>query len=581
MGSAEEFTFDVLDEGQQHSASQGPVRRPWRRHWATALVWALGVAAAFTVYLRLASTRAVNSDGSGQALQAWDILHGNVLLSGWRLSEVPFYTTDIPQDILAEIIHGYGQEVVHIGAAMTYTLVMLFAALLAKGRTTGREAVVRVALATGIMLAPQLDDGLNVLISEPDHLGTSVPVMLTWLVLDRFGRRPYVPVVTSLLLTLAVVGDRTVLFIAVLPLVVICAVRASRGVFSHGGPWTSQRFEIALASGAIAAAVAGVLILHLIASLGGFHLKPIQTQLSPWDTIASRNSRITGKGFLLLAGADFFGLPPGASTFFVMLHLVGVALAACAIVMTACRFFRSTDIVDELLLAGIVINAAVFLLSTYAAILPDVRHMAPVLPFAACLAGRQLARPLLARRLTRRTIVPALSVVLAGYAAGLGLELTAPGVPAQNAQLTSWLESHHLDNGLSGYWESNVVTLTSGGRVQVRSVVIVRGRIAEDSIELKTSWYDPARSTANFFVLYPGTPGHPGFYGGFTDRSAVIAAFGLPARTYHVGRYTILLWHKNLLADLARETAHRTPPRAAGRAPASHTAAMNLGLATR
>ena len=34
--------------------------------------------------------------------------------------------------------------------------------------------------------------------------------------------------------------------------------------------------------------------------------------------------------------------------------------------------------------------------------------------------------------------------------------------------------------------------------------------------------------------------------------SHVRAAFGQPARVYYVGPYTILVWNKNLLADLPR-----------------------------
>ena len=52
-----------------------------------------GTCVAFAVYLRLAQTRAVNSDGAAQALQAWDMLHGNPLLRGWTTSDVSFYTT--------------------------------------------------------------------------------------------------------------------------------------------------------------------------------------------------------------------------------------------------------------------------------------------------------------------------------------------------------------------------------------------------------------------------------------------------------------------------------------------------------
>ena len=173
------------------------------------------------------------------------------------------------------------------------------------------------------------------------------------------------------------------------------------------------------------------------------------------------------------------------------------------------------------------------------------RERAPRRPRAA-LAGRELARPLTTVRLAGRALLPALGVVLVGYLGGLGLEITKPAPAPQAQQLTSWLEHHHLGTGLSGYWESNIVTLTSGEREAVRLVDLGGAVLTRGRSEVNAAWYDPARSSADFVVLFPGINGFPGF----TSRKQVLATFGKPARTYHVGRYTILYYHKNLLTDL-------------------------------
>jgi len=39
-------------------------------------------------------------------------------------------------------------------------------------------------------------------------------------------------------------------------------------------------------------------------------------------------------------------------------------------------------------------------------------------------------------------------------------------------------------------------------------------------------------------------------YPGFTQERAVLATFGKPERSYHVGSYTVLVWNGNLLSDL-------------------------------
>jgi hypothetical protein len=520
--------------------------------WPAVVAWVLGAAAAFAVYLRLASTRAVNSDGASSALQAWDMLHGNPLLRGWTLGDASYYLTELPEYMLVELVRGLNQNVVHVAAALTYTLALAGVAWLAKGSATGREGALRAGIAVGIMLAPQLNSGMDLLLSSPDHFGTSVPVLLAWLILDRAKPRWYIVVIASLLLALAEVGDLSVLTVAVLPLIIVCAVRVFRAVAVERRPLGSQRHEIALGAGAVAAGVAGPVALSIIHALGGFYAAVPSTQLSPLSTILGHNVGVTGQGVLLISGGDFLGMSVSAGMFFTMLHIVGAVLLACGVVLAAWRFLRDTDRVSQLLLAGSVLSVGAYLVSVRGETILFAHDIAPVLPLAAALAGRQLGGRLLAIR-PRRVLLPALAVVLCGYLAGLVFEISQPSVPAQNQQLTSWLEAHHLRDGLSGYWGASVVTLTSGGRVSVRPIQVSSGQVTRKSTLVKAAWFDPGQATANFVVLFPGTPIFPGFtyrYPGLTDRAEITAAFGEPAQTYHVGGYTILLWHKNLLADV-------------------------------
>jgi len=91
------------------------------------------------------------------------------------------------------------------------------------------------------------------------------------------------------------------------------------------------------------------------------------------------------------------------------------------------------------------------------------------------------------------------------------------------------------------------VTLDSGGRIGLRSVLATGGTVVADSWETQTSWYRRTAHAANFIVLVPASPGlQP--YPWIAD---VRAAFGQPARIYYLGNYTVLVWNKNLLADLS------------------------------
>jgi hypothetical protein len=534
--------------------------------------WMAATGAAFAVYLRLAQTRAVNSDGAAQALQAWDMLHGNPLLRGWTVSDVSFYTTELPQYALVELVRGLRADVVPACAAMTYTLVVLLAALVAVGRASSgayrqtrpprRGTLLRVALAAGILLAPQLGSGTNELLSSPDHIGTCVPLLLTWLVLDRAGRRWYVPAITTAALCLAEVSDTIALIAGIIPLALVCAVRAARLAWRRSG--RDARYELAMGCGALAAAEAASRILRAITGAGGFTVRPLGTQPAPLSEIFGHDVPVAGQCLLLLFGAYPGGPPTREVTFFLLLHLAGVILGALGIATAVWRLCRGrgSDLVSQVLLAGITVNLGAFLVTQRAVDVTSAREIAPVLPFAAALAARQLS-PGLARLLGHRAAVPGppgsvnagvprlaarlLVVVGVGYAAGLGVELTAPSAPPQAAQLTAWLTRHHLGGyGLGGYWQASVVTLASGGTVAVRPITGDGSGVRANHGEIKDSWFDPRRCSAHFVVLSPGAPGYPGY----ADYPAVRATWGAPGRVYHVGQYTIWYWPKNLLSAI-------------------------------
>jgi hypothetical protein len=486
------------------------------------------------------------------------MLHGNLLLHGWWLSDVSFYTTELPEYMLVELIRGLNQDVVHVAAATTYTLVLLLAALLAKGSATGRAAVVRVLIAVGLMVAPQLGEGVRMLVSSPDHTGTSAPVLAVLLVLDRAPRRPWVPVVVSALLFWAAVADTLVLFIGVLPVALVCLLQpGSKG-------WATPRWQptwyfVAIGAGSLAAGAAAELTLHLIRAVGGFVVWSPVIQAASSVGALLHSASLTGQGLLVLAGADFLGLRSGLSTPAVFLHLAGVIVLGLGALVAVRRFGRDLGFVDQILLTAVALNLASYVLSTQASTINSTREIAAVLPLGAVLAARMLADRVIAVRFAPAVLL----VVLAGYLAGFGYELAQPSVRPQNYQLTSWLAAHHLDSGLAGYWQANVVTLTSGDRVRVRQLTPatancqarmpeaeLRRYIRSDSVrvvrydwESAAAWYAPRQASANFFVL--------GATGGYLNVfKVVVATFGRPAETYRVGANEVLVWHKNLLRDL-------------------------------
>jgi len=549
-------------------------RRRRRARWA----WVAGVAGAavvlFIAYLRMSGTYAATSDGADQALQGWDMLHGNLLLHGWTLGDVTYYTTEIPQYALVEMVRGLGADVVHIAGAITYTLLVLAAGLLARGRATGRDGLIRLLVAVGIMLAPQFGNATHLLLSQPDHLGTQLPLLLIFLMLDRAPRRWYIPVAAGAALAWVVVADRVALLDAAVPLALVCGARVLLAVLRHRKSLASQWYELSLAAAAVLSFVVAELAVRLISALGGYHVTPVvSAQLAHLHSLP-RRFVVTLEGILNMYGGDWFhisqnspfgpdlgGLPLAVGVALAAVHLAGLALAAWGFLRAFRHFFDPADLVSPVLATAIVINVTAYTLSIISYGLFDAREIVAVLPFGAVLAGRMVPARLAG---VPRRLKPALAYasagVLACYLTALGYGAAQSPVADNEQAVIPWLQAHHLTSGLGTYAEANLLTLETGGRITVREVAWRSGGDVPRSFETKASWYDPRHNYANFILT--NSAEQWGMDGGFhrliglIPGSAIAALHaGPPAHVYHYKTFTIMVWNHNLLDNLGSNPA--------------------------
>ncbi|HEU5390127.1 MAG TPA: hypothetical protein VFV73_29925 [Streptosporangiaceae bacterium] len=527
-----------------------PARTPvaaLARRAALAGLGVLAVAALYFAYWRQSLAVGLSSDGSGNILQAWDMLHGNLLLTGWWVSDVSFYTTELPQYALIEWLTGLGPWVVHAAAAMTYTLLVLLSALLAKGSVRGGAGWARALLAAGLMVSPQLS-ATSVVLLSPDHTGTAVPLLVIWLLIDRARPRWYVPVLVCLMFILTMAGDSIILLTGVAPLVLIGTGRAVTGLIMNGLRHVPAWYELSLAVAAAAGGLAGSYGPRVMAAWGGYQQSPVSA-----DTDLSQlqhGSWVTLQGFLELFGANvlnpaFYGTTTPAEVAFVWLHLAGALIAAIGFVIGLVRIFRPGDLIVPVFAVAILANVGAYMISTHAQDLLGAREMAAVLPLAAVLAGRVLGDRLAAwTRAARSWLTPVLAVLAAGYLAALGFGASQPARPGPNEPLAACLSAHGLTGGLATYWQANSTNVDSHGRLVLSAVVQdPRDRLVPYLWETNEANYDPARRYANF-VVADGPSALPGM------KLSAELTFGKPAQIYQAGGYTIMVWNKNLLTEL-------------------------------
>jgi hypothetical protein len=493
--------------------------------------------------------------------------------------------------------------VLHVAAALTYTLLVALAGLLARGRARGAEGWARALIAAGIMTAPQLGDGVHVLLGPPDHVGTQVLILGAFLLLERAPRRWYTPCAGWALLTVATVADKITVVDAIVPLAFVGPLHAawSRRPSRH-------RFELSLAVAAGAAAAAAGLLLTLIGRAGGFTLLPVRTALTTPGG-AARHLPLAWHGILSLFGADVAAARGGPQAALACLHAPGIALAAAAFAVVAWHVPSPHDFTSDVLAVGIVVNLAGFVASVIPATPFDTREAAALLPFGAVLAGRvfgpRLApgrpaataspsatvRPARAARppavwssaarspgarsraaRSRGAWLPVTALAAAGACqlAALGYGAAQPAAADPEQALAGWLAAHGLTSGLGTFTDANLTTLDSGGRVRLRAVSWVPGsppgwrgarrpsrltgqaarqpspgRAVPRLYQSSASWYDPRAQSANFVVS--GTADGPADLVPWGD---VRALAGPPARTYRFRSFTIMVWDENLLARL-------------------------------
>jgi hypothetical protein len=539
-----EAESSAIEAGDPPATAGG---RSWRRYWIAGgvVVAAIGL---FFAYLRMAWNHPINADGATNMLQASDLVHGNPLMSGWTLSDVSFYTTELIQYALLQLLFGIGPGTIHIAAAMTYTLLLLVVAWFAKGHTVGWEAVARVGVAVCVMLVPAPGIGYMTLLSSPNHTGSGVPMILTWLVLDRFMARRWTPVVVAVMLAWGEIADPLVTFVGAVPLMLMAAWHV---VFTKR-PWRQRLWntDARLVLAGLGSVVLAHGFLYAVRANGGFIAPAPPVALAQPEELPGRVRMVTH-----MLGAIFGLHRPGetlgpAALAMDLFHIFGVLLVVVALILTLVRGVRrrpstedaqdgATDRVNLVLVLAILVNLGAELVSTLPIDILATREVVAVLPLGAALAGRVCGPRLRGWKL--RPVLAGFLVLLLG---SLIVYSPARTEPAENQDIAEWLDANHMTYGLASYWNANNITIATNKRV---TVVPVAGGdpVAPYCWQSRDDWYDRTKHTATFVIFNKERP----LYG---TQEAAIKQFGVPVRTHDFGREIVLVYEDNLLDKLPK-----------------------------
>ena len=503
---------------------------PVGRRVAEALVWVAGAAAVFSLFLVIARVDVLSSDPANNALQSWDLLHGNLTLHGWILGDVTFYTFELPLIAVTEAIMGLGSLAVQVALALIYLAVTACAVALAVTDSRGLSRAARAGVVVAVLAAPILVQSDRwVPLGLPDHTGTTVFTMLSVLLVDRARSWRFTPALLCLILCAGQLSDVTVRYVAVPAVVLVCLYQALR---TPGRRWRSA--DAACLAGAVISVPLSLAIRAAMVHYGAYQMVTPDTALAKvsawpnnlvltWHSLRTLFGQVSGTGTA----------PASTATAVFGACCMLVAAAGVARVLWG---WRSASRAEQMLVLLIVLSIGSYAVSKLP--MPESQHdIVTVLVAGAALA----ARALVPARIRSRALAAA------GCAAAAVVALLPLSVSAANAGLpnngrypvlTKWLRAHGLRYGLAGYWYASVITVATGNQVQVRAVKVSGRNITQYAWEMDSAWYDAAKYDANFILI----DSHDAALG-----QAAVRIYGRPASKYEVQGIEVLIYHKNLL----------------------------------
>ena len=504
-----------------------------RRHRLITVVFAVGV----FVVLGITSFHSVggNSDGATVVLEGQSLAHGHLLLHGWILSQDSFWTVDALFYGLFVLIFGVHGWMIHLVPALIATLIVLVACRLVVMRN--QDATKRIALLVVILgLVFPVTAWAQFYLAGPYHLGTTLYCLVAFaLVVGE--QRPIRYLGAALLLCAGVLGDLQTVSLGVLPIAVAGVVAIVR------------RWSLRAGAGRIAVAAAAVVLAICIrevsAALGAFTFAPPRT---PNTLALSLSNVVPGLHYatsLLGAGTGPFGPSPIPSTLN-LAHFAEVASVALAALYALFALFRGLVTqppavddrhweLDDLLIIGVLGSLGTYAYLATTGSDAEARYLSSGLIFAIILCARVLSRPFVVKPPLRRPLgaigaLLALAIVAGG---GYTISETAPPQPAD--ALIALLRSHHLTDGLGGYWSASITTVLSGDTIRVRPVITgPTGSIERYARQSLGSWYE---SPSTNFLVYNANVNID-----VITRASARATFGPARHVYSVGSYRVLVY---------------------------------------
>ena len=474
------------------------------------------------------------SDHAIAIILAEEFLNGNWLFHGWTFVTNSQTTTDLPFYIIGVLIRGFDSNLMHNIPAVTYALVVIVSSYLAsQGFDSRKKWIVRIGVAIGLsMLGPWN----TFLLSGPIHVAAILMILVSLLLLR--SKNKLAEIIAYVIMAAAIIGDPLAIVIGPLPILLVITYNKirKRKIENNTGYKLALKVIITL--------VAAEVIHYLIPILGGYNYDPMN---SLWPIIVPTGDELIRNMLLLIQG-----IPTIYGSYFIghQIDLVGIGYFARGILLVFLGYViwkwlskrNSFSFLDSVLVygMGLVIVGFIFYVKT----VPQTRYLEVIFIFGIILTARYMVKAGWTRR----------SVLVMGAIMTLIIITWIPSIPLSPVAdtdfiiLGNWLSDHQLYSGYGGYWNSNIVTVLSEGKVSIAPVIArgADGTISPFHLLSTVEWYESPQQPPRTFLVYDDSG-----WGAVHEHTA-IKTWGEPSPIEKIKGFTILIWDHPIIPNPVR-----------------------------
>jgi hypothetical protein len=515
------------------------VRGPHRAAIRAGVVAALLAVSVGSVALLDVIVRSVaigDSDGATVVLEGQTMGAGHLLLPAWSLSLDSFWSIDAIFYAVAVHLFGVRGNLIFLVPAVIAAAVILVAASMAMDRRISLAAGAGALATIGVLALPSRAFAVY-FVEGPYHVGTALWSLLAFALLARntFDWRWGLAV---LILAAGLLGDFQTVLLAEAPIVATSVVAM----------WCARRWRAAvpLLVAPFASAVVAYAVRRVAVALGTF-------TIAPANPFASGHQLVHNFFHLPRFLEALFGItgafgPTGLPVAFEIVNILravlvlGGPLVVFVIISrrvwaarTAPRPPTRSELLSCLVFLAFICGVTTFVIFPIISTAAYARYLNGALIFGALLGGRVITLAASGRYARFvRPLAAGVVVVVALFAVGIAFEVRGPRPVQPATQLASFLQAHHLRDGVGAYWSAAITTVESGGAVRVRPVIEHGTRLVRYDKNSDSGWY--AGVQFNYVVYDALAP-----WGGVSKESA-IATWGRPSSVHVVGPYRVLVY---------------------------------------